>query len=216
MTLNHLNLLDYFILLVIVLGGLAGYHHGLIRTVGAVASTLLGLWAAACLGDDIALYLEERFRVVSAVGTFLQDKFPLPVLVAPEAGVPHSASTGTAGLTGTLHGGMAYLLVLAVSFLALYLVITRLSSLLWTTATWVLGWGPLGSFNRLGGLVVGAGLKALSLAVAIGLLVPVTEAGAQMQFGWAIAARAYLASSSIAPYLDRVFGFFTHLAGLNL
>lgn len=210
-----LNILDYFMIVVLILGGLSGYHQGLIRTVGGVVSLVLGLWLGAVYCDDLALYLESKIHLISVLDAFLSKKLAVSAISPPSSPV-FPPVFSFAEIPNSASAGLAYLLVVIISFLALYLVVSRLANFLWSLANLVFGWGLLGGLNRMGGLVFGIGLKAFSLAIAIGLLIPLVEFGARIRIESAIAARVYLESSILTPYLIQVFTFLSHLKGFSL
>lgn len=199
-----LNLFDYFILLIIILGGISGYQHGLIRTLGRLVGQGLGLAAAALGCDHLALFLDDRFSVIPTAAAWLQEKLPLPV---------HAPSPPGAY---AVYSNLAYLIIVIASFLVLYQVVSQLSNLLWTLVSWVLGWGVLGALNQVGGMFFGMGLKTLGLAFAVGLLVPLVELGSKIQMDLAVAARVYLENSIVTPYLVSIFTFCSQVLGLKL
>jgi uncharacterized membrane protein required for colicin V production len=211
----RLNLLDYAIILVVIAGGVSGYQRGLVRTVGNIVSLGLGLAIAALGAEKLTLYLEAKMHTVSSLAGYLENHFPLSMVGTADMVLPQSLLI-MPQVSDSPYTPLAYVLVLAGSFLSLCLLVTVAALLTWAVLSWVLGWVVDGTLNRAGGAAVGVGLKTVGMAVLMGVLVPLVEVGANMHIAGALITRSYTQTSVLTPYLVVLFKWMTRWANLSL
>jgi uncharacterized membrane protein required for colicin V production len=211
--LMSLSMLDYFLLLILILAVIAGYHRGLLQTLGGMVSLAAGLVLAALYCNDLVFYLDSKFHLVTVIAEGLEKKIPLPAFYSyPAVG----SFIAEPEIFSPLHSQLAHLLLVVVSFVVLYLVISRLTNILWTLLAGVLGWGVLGNLNQMGGALLNLGAKVLGLSIVVGLLIPLVDVGSKLQMKWAITTRAYLDSSILVPSLANFFTLLSQFTGLSL
>ena len=174
----NLSMLDYFLLLILILAVIAGYHRGLLQTLGGMVSLVVGLVLAALYCNDLVFYLDSKFHLVTLIAEGLKKKIPLPAFYSYPTSV--GAFIAEPDLFLPLHSQLAHLLLVVVLFVVLYLVISRLARVLWALLAGVLGWGVLGNLNQMGGALLNLGTKVLGLSIAAGLLIPLVDVGSRL------------------------------------
>jgi uncharacterized membrane protein required for colicin V production len=80
-----MNLVDIFILILILCSGYAGLKTGLIRTIGSLAALLLGIWIGWQFRLPLVYYAENKFGWVTALTGWLQENVPFFRLLTPAA-----------------------------------------------------------------------------------------------------------------------------------
>jgi uncharacterized membrane protein required for colicin V production len=163
----QLNVLDYAIIAVLLLSGLAGLRRGLFNVIGGLMGIMIGLLAAIIFHRELALSLEGYFGLSTWLAGVFQEKLPLPAL--------NPGLVKALDLPAGLADPALYLstsLVIAISFLLILLLGSKLVQLLCRLLETVFARGILSGVNRgLGmGLLV---LKNLLIMVVLaGVLLP--------------------------------------------
>ncbi len=202
-----MNILDGIILAVLVWGAWRGYRQGALNALTGLAGYLVGLVVAGVYTRGVTLYLESNFGLVSSLAVKLKSALPLSAPVAqldmglvgtaditplleqtPLPGFlqdrlagyvasPVTAMPAVKYLGDAIAQGLALMLMQAAVFLGLSFLVVVMLKLVAAFLTRGLRATPLGPVNDLLGMVVGAGVKALVLAVLLGLLVPMAALG---------------------------------------
>ena len=202
-----LNVLDYLIIIGLAVSILIGFQKGLIRSLGGVVSTLVGLGIAFLFRNPAANYLEEHFGLVSDLTSFLEKK------VLNSAGVPeqHTLITslpivnqGIAALNRQVTE-FAYLLMAALCFLLLYFISSQLIRFICYILERIMHWGILGGVNCLGGAVIIFTQNTVIMAVLAGVLSSPLKLGAAIGLRSALLAQNYIDSSGLFPHLLKSF-----------
>lgn len=222
--LADLNVADYIIIGFVLWGAVKGYRRGLMR-----GFVVLFCWAAALVAAyflspwGVAL-LDENMGLITALTEIIKDKLPVEVLAGNSilqdlslSGFDLSALDNYAGelLLGSPGGvegvievlsrqagtllayGLVFVLFVVAGYLALRLVIVVFSRRF--------GSSVLGFFNRMTGMLFGAGINIVVAGLAVGLLTPWLVLGSWEQGGFLFNMGQYLTESTIAPYFSYLF-----------
>jgi len=201
------NVLDYIIIIILTVSILIGYQKGLIRSLGGVISTLVGLGIAFLFRHPAANYLQEHFGVVSDLTAFLEKRLlnsagfsEQPGLIASLPIVNESIAAMHRQITE-----FTYLLVAALCFLALYIISSQLLKFICIVLERILNRGILGRVNHLGGLVIILTQNIVIMAVLAGVLISPLELGAKIGIRSACVTEYYITGSVLFPYLQKIF-----------
>jgi len=134
------NTVDYVIIALIVISGISGFKQGFIKAAGSLVGMLAGLLLAYVYYGQCALYLEEYYGVSSALANVIRGKVPIAVA---------SVDTSLAGIEfSDTAQYLAYLIIMAASFLAIYLLSSRVLLICGAALTTVFSWGVLAAANK--------------------------------------------------------------------
>ena len=139
----QLSILDYAIIAILLLSALAGFRRGLFNVIGGLMGTLIGLLAAILYHRELALYLEEQFGFSTWLAGVFQEKLPLPAL---NPGLIKALDFPAGLADPALY--LATSLVIAISFLLILLLGSRLVQLLCELLEGILAHGILSGVNR--------------------------------------------------------------------
>ncbi|MDN5348454.1 MAG: hypothetical protein PWP65_2019 [Clostridia bacterium] len=201
-----MSYLDLAILLVLAWGGWKGLRSGGINFLAGWAGYILGAVVAGSLAAPLAAWVESAWHLGEIWGPALARAFPLPRPILAQGLAPaarqqvevylqglflpaglkdglvrslaEAAARGQANV-GQALGGYLVLILLKIA-LAVLLFFLTLKLLRWLAAflSRMLGFTPLGPFNRILGLVLGAGAQAVWLSLFLGLLaLPILQSG---------------------------------------
>lgn len=198
----QLNILDYAIIAILLLSALAGLKRGLFRVVGGLMGTLIGLLVAILYHRELALYLEQQFGFSTWLAGVFQEKLPLPAL--------HPGLVKALDFPAGLADPALYLatsLVIAISFLLILLLGSKLVQLLCELLEGILAHGILSGVNR--GLGMGLLLlkNLLIMAVLAGVLVTPLELGSRMGLPGALITTQYMHDSFLIEHLLNIFDY---------
>ncbi len=189
-----MNLLDWIIVILLVLGAMGGLRQGLIRSVFGLVGLVVGLTVGAKFGGVLAAYLETQFHWPSRLAASLAPHLPLARAVAsmPAQGtalpdvvqgldlpslmtnyLAASAQRMGALPPGTTVGQalatlVASALVSIACFFAILMVVEVLAAFLGGSISGALALTPLHIVDHLAGAVSGAVTTAVFLVLLIG------------------------------------------------
>ena len=209
-----IHVLDCIFMVMILYGILVGFKRGLIASVGAIASFVLGIGAAILFWEPVTDYLQTHYSLITFVANSLSGLLPIPVF------------DGTGGMTSTfLNSGLyayqgliyhiARLVVAALVFILILFLISRLLGMVWHILSMVFGWGIIGMGNRVGGAAFESLKVILVLSILIGLALPVVRSLSDTGFPMAVDLNAYLDRSFFLPCLEGTFQIMGKITGIQ-
>ena len=203
------NALDYIIIAVLLLSGLIGYKRGFIASVGGIISKLAGVGIAFLYRDDAATYLQEHYGVVNSLASSLEKRLPIsawglnqPIQVSSLPGLNEGLAYIHRQITE-----FAYLLVVALCFLLLYMISSYLIKFCCTILEKLFLWGILGGMNQFAGAGTIMIQNIIIMAALVGVLNAPLGLGAKIGMKGISQAAGYIQSATLVPYLLRVFVF---------
>ncbi|MDD2373669.1 MAG: CvpA family protein [Syntrophomonadaceae bacterium] len=196
----QLNVLDYAIIAILLLSAWAGLRRGLFNIIGGLMGTLIGLLAAVVFHRELALYLEKHFALSTWLAGIFHEKLPLPALspgLVKVLGYPAELADPAFYLATSL--------VIAISFLLILLLGSKLIQLLCKLLEGLLAHGILSGVNR--GLGMGLLLlkNLLIMVVLAGVLLAPLELGARMGLPAALISTQYMHDSFLVEHLLNIF-----------
>lgn len=204
----QLNVLDYAIIAILLLSALAGFRRGLFNVIAGLMGILIGLLAAVVFHRELALYLEEQFAFSTWLAGVFQEKLPLPAL---NPGLVKALNFPAELADPALY--LATSLVIAISFLLILLLGSKLIQLLCKLLEDLFAHGILSGVNR--GLGMGLLLlkNLLIMAVLAGVLVTPLELGARIGLPGALISTQYMHDSFLLEHLLNIFSYGKTLLG---
>ena len=212
---NAMNGLDYLLLVWLAVSAVRGFYRGFLAILGGLTSSLIALLGALIYRNDLAMYLEKEFSLQTILAHFIADKIPQPAL----GGSPVSKFLPvlkTLPVVQEQLAGLAQLILVAVSFLLLYIIISKGLQLVWKILETPFRHGFLGGIDHVAGLVLMIGKDFLIMAVVLGISYPFIKNGAGMGISGFIKANGFIDHSQAAPYLFIVFTSLEKLLGLGV
>ncbi|NLV15660.1 MAG: CvpA family protein [Syntrophomonadaceae bacterium] len=205
---------DCIILLLIAGGALAGFRKGFIKSVGAIISAVLGIFAAVYYWQPITEYLQKNYGVI----TFVAERC--------EKIIPITAFEDTGGMTSLLissslyaYQGLAFhiarLLVSALVFLVVLGVVSILLRMLWHFLSMIFGWGIMGGADRIGGMAFEAAKAILLLSIIVGLMMPLTRSFSATGIFISEEMLNTINTSTLLPYLESLFEVMGTIIGVR-
>jgi hypothetical protein len=203
------NSLDYIIIAILLLSGLIGYKRGFIASVGGIVSTLVGVGIAFLYRNDAAAYLQEHYGVVSSLASALKKRMPISAWGSNQH-IPLSSLPGLNEGLAYIHRQfmeLAYLLVVALCFLLLYMMSSYLIKFIFVILEKLFLWGILGGMNQLAGAGTIMTQNFIIMAALLGVLNSPLGLGAKIGIKGISQATVYIQGSALVPYLLKVFVF---------
>jgi uncharacterized membrane protein required for colicin V production len=203
------NSLDYMIIAVLLLSGFMGYRRGFIASVGGIVGTLLGLGIAFLYRDDAVAYLQEHYGLVSSLTTVLEKRMPISVWGSNQL-TPLSSLPGINEGLAYVHRQfteLAYLLVMALCFLLLYMISSYLIKFFCAILEKLFLSGILGGMNQVAGAGTIITQNICIMAALLGVLNTPLGLGEKIGIKGLSQAAVYIQDSALAPYLLNVFLF---------
>jgi len=201
------NALDYLIIISLVVSSLIGYQKGLIRSLGGVVSTLVGLGTAFLLRNPAANYLQEHYGVVTDLTAILEKRLLNSAGVSEQPGMIASLPMVSEGLEA-IHRQItefSYLFVAALCFLLLYMASSHLLKFICVVLEKTLHHGILGRVNRWGGVLIVLTQNVVIMAVLAAVLISPLQLGSNIGIRSAFLAAYYMEGSVLVPYLLKIF-----------
>jgi hypothetical protein len=199
-----MNSLDYLLLAWLGISALLGFYRGFIAVLGGLASSLIALFIAIIYRSDLALYLEKEFNLQTILAQGIADKLPQPAL----GGSPINQflpALKTLPIIQAQLAGLAQMILVAISFVLLYIIISKGLRLVWKILEVPFRQGVLGSVNRLAGLLLLAGKDLLIMAVLLGISYPLIKSGGTMGIKGFVKVSGLIDQSQVAPFLMVIF-----------
>lgn len=210
-----MNSLDYLLLAWLGISALLGFKRGLLAVLGGLTSGLIALLIAVIYRHDLALYLEKEFHLQTMLAQGIADKLPQPAL----GGSPLEnflPALKTLPVVQTQLAGLAQMILVAISFLLLYIIISKGLQLVWKILEVPFRQGIFSGINRLAGLLLLASKDLLIMAVLLGISYPLIKNGAGMDFEGFVKISGLIDQSQVAPYLFTIFTSLEKLLGLSV
>ena len=209
-----IHVLDCIVVVMVLYGALVGFKKGLIASVGAIVSFVLGLGAAIIYWEPATDYLQNHYSLVTFVAGFLSGHLPVPVF------------DDIGGMTSTLFNSSLYayqgliyhiarLVVSGLVFILILFLVTRLLGIVWHILSMVFGWGLLGIGNRVGGAAFETLKIILVLSILSGLALPVVRSLSETGFTGAVDLNTYLDRSFLLPCLEGIFQIMGTITGIQ-
>ena len=200
----YMNTLDYLILTLLGVSALSGFYRGLMSVLGGFASTLIALFIAIVYRNELALYLEKEFGLITLLSQTMADKIPQPALGGATAG-EFLPSIKTLPFVQEQLANFAHMVVVAISFILLYMIISKGLRLIWKLLEAPFYKGILGRINRFAGMLLLVAKNILLTAVVLGILYPFLKSGVGMGITGLINTNLWIDQSLTAPYLLNLF-----------
>lgn len=199
-----MNAFDFIVLALLGISALKGFRRGFLCVLGGLASTLIALLAAFYYRHDLAWYLEKQFGLKTMLAQAVADKIPQPSWGGLESPGLLPALKSWPMVQAQLDH-FAELIIVAVSFILLYIIISKGLRIIWKLmeSTWRQGF--IGTINRLAGLLFLVFKDLLIITVLLGILYPFVQSGAKMGLSGFINTKAWLDHSYLLPYIMDIF-----------
>ena len=203
------NTFDYFILAIAVLSGWSGFHKGFLYTVGSMFSLAAGVLLSIVYYRDLAAYLQEYYGVTGALAESIRSKIPLTALKVDNELIINGLNLGDAA------NYLAYLLIMALSFIVIFLLSSKLIQLLWLGIENLLTWGSLSSINACLGIVLAVSRNLVILSMILGLLYPALQLASKMGFYLLLTVVEAIDESPSAFYMLQTYELLKGWAGIS-
>lgn len=206
--------LDYIIIGILVISAILGFRKGFIATLGGIISTIAALVLAFMYQDELELYLESNFHLQSILTELLQKKLPFPTMGGEISSLPLLDSS--LSFMENPHGDIAHLLLMAVSFLIIFILGGLVLKLIFNLLNGLFNWGVLGWINRMLGLLFVLLKNILIMAILLGLICPLMERGIQVGVIALTSPLAFTRESILAASLLDLFKFVQLMLGIGV
>lgn len=171
---NDLNIFDFLVIAIIIMSAISGFNKGFINSAGKLVAAALGVVAAIMLYDNLVKYLQEYYGLVDSLSDLIRSKIPLAV---------STLDTNISGMSfeDTAHY-LAYLIIVAVSFIIIYLLTNQVVVMLCSGFDHLFSHGFLSLINRLSGLLLAMIKSILIISIVLGLIYPALIVAANIGF----------------------------------
>jgi uncharacterized membrane protein required for colicin V production len=203
----QLNSLDFIILAVVLLSAGAGLKKGLFQVISGLVGILIGLWAAVSFYRALAGYLEQAFGAETILAGILQDKLPLPAFDTRLL----EAAGYAPGLLADPVSSLASTILVALSFLLILLLGSKLVQIMGKVLDSLFAQGILAGVNRSLGMILLVAKNLIIMAILVGILLPPLELAARMGMPGALLAVQHIDESLLLEPLSQLF---VYLKGL--
>lgn len=204
-----LNAFDYLILAVAALSGWSGFHKGFLHAVGSIISLAVGILLSIMYYRDLATYLQDYYGITAALAESIRSKIPLAALKIDNELIINGLNFSDSA------NYLAYLLVVALCFIAIFLVGSKLSQLLWLGIESLLTWGCLSSINSYLGIVLAVSRNLIILSIILGLLYPALRLASKMGFYLMLALVETVDNSLSASHMLQTYELLKAWAGIS-
>lgn len=209
-----MNSLDYILLAWLGVSALVGFFRGSLAVVGGLVSSLAGLAGALFYRHDLALFLENKFGLQTMLAQSMAERLPQSVL----GGSPLDKIVPllqTMPFVQEKLAATAQMFLAALSFIVLYIIISKGLLVVWKLLQSPFRHGILGGVDRLAGAVLMAGRDLLIMAIVLGISFPFIHSGAVLGIEGLIKAEAVIDQAWLTPYLQLVFANLEKLLGMG-
>ncbi len=204
-----MNVFDYFVIAILILSGISGFKKGFIKTLGSIISLAAGILLAVVYYDSFASYLQEYYGLITALSEVIRSKIPLTVV-----NMESTLLVNGMDFDDGAHY-LAYLLTLAMSFIVIFLLSSKVVQILWSGLDRLFSWGWLSSINRLLGMVLVAAKNLIVLTIILGLLYPAMVLASGMGFYIILPIVDAVEKSITAAYMLQTFAMMKDLTGIK-
>lgn len=198
----QLNLLDYIIAIFLASGLISGFRQGFVRALGGIVGALAGIILALAYYDNLALYMEDYYGVITLIADFIREKLFLTSI--PAMYIFDSLPFWHGGKEADVAYYLASFLVLFLSFVILFVILSRLAGFLWNQLDIVFIAGFLAGINRLAGMLLALAKNFVILAVFLSFLTPFINAGADIGISSLFILRQGIENSYFANIIFKV------------
>lgn len=174
----NLNLVDCFIIAIIVLSLASGFRQGLIKALGGIIGIAAGVILASAYYDNLALYLEDYYGIITRLADFFREKLFFASLPVGAGFIPDPSLARFAA--GDIAYYLASFLVLGLSFLLLFLFLSKIVRFFWNGLDQVFMAGFLEGINRIAGMAVVSIKNLIIIMVFLGFLLPWIKTGSDI------------------------------------
>lgn len=206
------NLVDFIILALLALSGLAGLRLGFVKAFGGLFGTITAFVIALLFSDDLVLLLEANFGTRTALANTLAGHLPVTALPLP---LPLSKVIETELTTPTPADFLAQFILILACFCLITFAGARLLGALFGAFNALVSWGILGWLNSGLGLVLVVVKNLLIITVLLGLIQPAIKLAASLGYAGAQALQEALNGSYLAPQLLYIFILLKDMLGLG-
>jgi len=210
-----MNSLDYLLLAWLGISALVGFFRGSLAVVGGLVSSLAALAGAIIYRNDLALFLEKEFGLQTMLVQAMAERLPQPALGGSPLGKILPVLQTMPFVQDKL-ASTAQMILAALSFLVLYIIISKGLQIVWKILQSPFRHGILGGVDRLAGAGLMAGKDLLIMAVVLGISYPFIQSGAALGIKGLMKAGSVIDQSWLVPYLNIVFTSLEKLLGLGV
>ncbi len=204
-----MNAFDYFIIAILILSAVSGFNKGFLNTVGNIISLAAGILLAVVYYDRFASYLQEYYGLITALSEVIRSKIPLTVL-----NLENTILINGMDFEDAAHY-LAYLIIIAVSFLAIFLLSSKVVQMLWSGLDSLFAWGWLSSINHLLGMALAAVKNLTIITIILGLIYPALVLASGMGFYTLMPLVDILDRSVTAFYMLQTYTMLKDMAGIQ-
>lgn len=198
---KKVNIFDFIICFIVILGAYNGFKNGLIKSIGGVVGWVASIVVAVTYNGNLADYLDKQFDLVARFGEIIMKVFPLPNFsfeaeninkAVVNAGVQEMAlpdflktslieNIDQLALTGNYFDvslseiiayGLAGMFLKGFSILILFVITGIIINVGISFLSGLFSFTPLGPINKMSGAVLGLIINIAVLAIIMGLLSP--------------------------------------------
>ncbi|MBO8159653.1 CvpA family protein [Thermosyntropha sp.] len=197
------NIIDYFICGIAVLSLISGFRQGFIKALGGIIGIVAGFILALTYYDNLAFYLEDYYGIITLLADFLRERFPFASFPVAQGFMvnPDLLRLGS----GDIAYFLAAFFVLGLSFLLLFLVLSKMVQFIWNLLDQVFMVGILSWLNRLSGMIVVLIKNMIIISVILGIFFPWLKAGADIGVPELIVLKEYINDSFLANKMLTLF-----------
>lgn len=199
----NLNLLDYFIIAVIFFSLVSGFRQGLIKALGGIIGITAGVILASAYYDNFALYLEDYYGIITRLADFFREKIFFASLPVGAGFVPDPSLARFAG--GDIAYYLASFLVLGLSFVLMFLILSKIARILWNGLNEVFMTGFLEGINRTAGMAAVLIKNLLIIIVFLGFLLPWIKTGSELGIAAFMLMEQAINDSYLAGIMLKIF-----------
>lgn len=204
-----LNSFDYLMIALLILSGVHGFNKGFLHAVGKLISLAAGVLLAVVYYEQFASYLQEYYGLADSVAEMLRNKIPITAMNMEHSALINGINPGDAA------SGLAYLIIVAISFLVIFFISSKIIQMLWSGLDSMFGWGWLSPLNRLLGMLLVVSRNLIILSIILGLIYPALVLASGMGFYMMLSVTEALDKSIIAPYMLQGYAWLKELAGIS-
>lgn len=209
-----IHVLDCIFVVMVLYGVFAGLRKGLIASVGAIATFVLGIGAAILLWEPVTDYLQTHYSLITFVASYLSERLPMPVFDDLGGMTSTLLNSGLYAYQGLIFH-IARLVISGLVFILILFLVTRVLGVVWHILSMVFGWGILGVGNRIGGAVFESLKVILIFSILAGLAMPVIRSLSETGFPAAVDLNTYLDGSFLLPCLEGIFQIMGKITGIQ-
>ncbi|MGI6422160.1 MAG: CvpA family protein [Syntrophomonadaceae bacterium] len=204
-----LNLFDYLILTIIAFSGWSGFRKGFLHALGSIISLAVGIMLSIMYYRNLAAYLQDYYGVTGSLAESIRSKIPMTALKLNQEQIINGLGLGDAS------NYLAHLLVMALCFIAIFLLASKLTQFLWLGIESVMKWGGLSPIDAFLGVVLAISQNLIILSITLGLLYPALLLASKMGFYSALVVVESIDKSLSAAYMLHTYELLKAWIGIS-